>query len=302
MAAKKAKAVPSKAKPTKTVAKPTTKAATKAVPSKAKSTKPVAKATTKASSKSSVKSPVAQATTKVPAKTSAKPPVAKATTKVPAQKSDKPPVSKATKKRKVDEEESGVDGSKKQKTTHGSDDAPNDQGSVIQQALHGKTAPKKVKKKVVINHPPTKRMNIYMFGANTGGELGLGPNATNASVKRPRLNPNLPIDSVGVVQVATGGMHCAALTHDNKILTWGVNDDGALGRDTKWEGGMVNVEDADREVDETPLNPKESTPTAIDASEFPEGTVFTQLAASDSATFALTDEGLVYGWGAFRVS
>jgi regulator of chromosome condensation len=36
-------------------------------------------------------------------------------------------------------------------------------------------------------------------------------------------------------------------------------------------------------------------------SVFPEGTVFTQLAAGDSMTFALTDEGLVYGWGTFRV-
>ena len=37
---------------------------------------------------------------------------------------------------------------------------------------------------------------------------------------------------MGVVQIDAGGMHVVALTRDNKILTWGVNDQGALGRDT----------------------------------------------------------------------
>lgn len=107
--------------------------------------------------------------------------------------------------------------------------------------------------------------------------------------------------------MATGGMHCVALTNDNKILTWGVNDHGALGRDTEWSGGWVDMEgkgsrDQDQDSDsENELNPKESTPIAIDNSCFPTDTVFTQVAAGDNATFALTDQGLVYGWGTFKV-
>jgi len=50
------------------------------------------------------------------------------------------------------------------------------------------------------------------------------------------------------------------------------------------------------------LNPRESNPTAIPADKFPAGTKFVQMAAGDSTTFVLTDEGLVYGWGTFRVS
>lgn len=124
-------------------------------------------------------------------------------------------------------------------------------------------------------------------------------------VKRPRLNPLLPANSVGVVQVSTGGMHVLALTHDNKILSWGVNDQGALGRDTTWEGGLVDIDDAKSEDSsdsgsDSGMNPKEATPTAIPSDAFPEGTKFVQVAASDSASFALTDEGLVYGWGTFR--
>jgi regulator of chromosome condensation len=89
-------------------------------------------------------------------------------------------------------------------------------------------------------------------------------------------------------------------------LTWGVNDEGALGRDVTWEAPTraIDEEKSNEDSDddsETGINPKEATPTAIDMSVFPEGTVFTQLAAGDSMTFALTDEGLVYGWGTFRV-
>ncbi|KAI1503463.1 regulator of chromosome condensation 1/beta-lactamase-inhibitor protein II [Biscogniauxia marginata] len=99
-------------------------------------------------------------------------------------------------------------------------------------------------------------------------------------------------------------MHVVALTHDQKILTWGVNDDKALGRDTTWTGGTKDVDATsdDGDDDDTGINPNESTPGEVDLAAFPEGTVFVQVAATDSASFVLTDEGLVYGWGTFRGS
>lgn len=163
----------------------------------------------------------------------------------------------------------------------------------------------KPKPKVVINQAPTTRLNVYVFGEGSSGELGLGATKNAIDVKRPRLNPLLPADKIGVVHIAVGGMHCLALTHDNKILTWGVNDQGALGRDTTWEGGYRDIDDtksgsdSDDESD-SGLNPYESTPTAIPTDSFPEGTVFVEVAAGDSASFALTDDGQVYGWGTFR--
>ncbi|SMQ49084.1 unnamed protein product [Zymoseptoria tritici ST99CH_3D7] len=159
----------------------------------------------------------------------------------------------------------------------------------------------------VLNEPPTQRLNVYVFGEGTAGELGLGTAKSAVDVKRPRLNPNLKADTVGVVEIAAGGMHCVALTHDNKILTWGVNDQGTLGRDTTWDGGLRDMdaaaEDSDSDDDDdNGLNPKESTPGEVDWSqtELAEGTRFVQVAAGDSTSFVLTDDGKVYGWGTFR--
>ena len=160
-----------------------------------------------------------------------------------------------------------------------------------------------------INEAPTDRLDVFVFGEGSNGELGLGSRKVNGKkpmdVKRPRLNENLSAADVGVVQIACGGMHAAALTHDNKIYTWGVNDQGALGRDTTWDGGLRDMdaeESDDEDEDDTGMNPKESTPEAVPTESFaPYKPKFTQVIASDSATFALTEDGRVWGWGTFRV-
>ncbi|KAF3761706.1 RCC1/BLIP-II, partial [Cryphonectria parasitica EP155] len=180
-----------------------------------------------------------------------------------------------------------------------------------------KAAPKKkatptpkVKIGVQINFAPTQVLDVYVFGEGSAGELGLGATKVDGKkpidVKRPRKNVNLSAELVGVVQVACGGMHAIALTKDNKILTWGVNDQGTLGRDTQWDGGLRNVdvaeEDSDSDSDDSGLNPRESTPTEVNTKNIAPGTKFVQVAATDSASFALTEDGRVYSWGTFRCS
>lgn len=164
-------------------------------------------------------------------------------------------------------------------------------------------APKVPKPKNIINHAATRKLDVFVCGEGSSGELGLGNSRKAIDVKRPRLNHNLSASKVGVVHIAVGGMHAAALTHDGLIYTWGVNDQGALGRDTKWEKNANDNDEIDVDQDETvDLNPTECTPMPIPTEHFPPGTVFTQLACGDSTTFALTDNGEVWGWGTFRVS
>jgi regulator of chromosome condensation len=210
------------------------------------------------------------------------------------------------KKRKAEEdaedEEPKANSSKRRK---GDDESATTTAAVVPPPSPAAKKLKTVKARAVINHPPTRRLDIYVSGEGSQGELGLGPGkGPEHECTTSHLNPYLSAEHVGVVQLAVGGMHCAALTHDNKVLTWGVNDHGTLGRETRWDGGLVDVDDnkSDASSDDADLNPRESTPMAVEFTDLPEGTIFTQVAAGDSCTFALTDEGQVYGWGTFRVS
>ncbi|GKT52318.1 protein pim1 [Colletotrichum spaethianum] len=134
---------------------------------------------------------------------------------------------------------------------------------------------------------PTDVLDVAVWGSGENCELGLGPRITEAP--KPRLaDKYLHPDTVGVVQISAGGMHCVALTHDGKVLTWGVNDDGALGR--------IKSPDTPEEAAEDLLDPFESTPSQV---KFKDEVEIVQVAATNSACFALTAEGTVYGWGSF---
>jgi len=153
------------------------------------------------------------------------------------------------------------------------------------------------------NDAPTtgSKLNVYVFGSGSMGELGLGPQSSQRNVKRPRLNTNLLPESVGVVDIAVGGMHCAAIDCEGRVWTWGVNDQGVLGRDTTWSPEEdVEMDSDDGEEDDDQLNPKESVPGLVEG--FPEGTVISKIACGDSITVAVTSQGQVYAWGTFRVT
>ncbi|KAI8186579.1 Delta-1-pyrroline-5-carboxylate dehydrogenase [Colletotrichum sp. SAR 10_65] len=137
---------------------------------------------------------------------------------------------------------------------------------------------------------PTTKLDVFVIGSGENSELGLGPRHTQAP--RPRLNRLLDANSVGVVQVAVGGMHCVALTHDGKVLTWGVNDDGALGRVKSTSKSEAEAEEDEEDI----LDSFESTPEAVN---FDKEIDVVQVAATNSAGFALTAAGKVYGWGSF---
>ncbi len=312
--------VPSKKAATKAPAAKTTKAAAPA----AAPTKKAAAAPTKAPAKASAKAPTKAPANakKVPAAKKAAP--AKATD---AKAKDPAPVKAAaarksalpSRKKSGDEsdkeneqlpKDAAADAAKaaSKRKRDVEDDAGRDDD-------HEEEAPRPVKKakavsarpgkaKKILNEAPTDILEVFVFGEGSSGELGLGSFKVDGKkpidVKRPRLNANLK----NIVQIACGGMHVAALTSDNKILTWGVNDQGALGRDTTWGGGLKDMDDDDdsEDEDDSGLNPRESTPAEINTENVPHDVVWAQVAASDSATFALDSKGDVYGWGTFRVS
>lgn len=133
-------------------------------------------------------------------------------------------------------------------------------------------------------------------------ELGLGPLAKNKEVKRPRLNPFLPSDSVGVISLAVGGMHTLALDKENNVWSWGCNDYGALGRDTSGANEKLKDMEDSSDDEDGDLNELESTPAKIPSETFSgaDGKKIVQLTATDNLSCVLMNDGSVYAWGTFR--
>ncbi|KAF3940090.1 Alsin [Dactylella cylindrospora] len=210
---------------------------------------------------------------------------------------EKDEVSVASEDMEVDSNDSDADAdgerpSKKAKVEVGADTEPKKYVAPIPKARNIK----------VVRERSTNRLDVFVFGKGDMCELGLGPESKARTVMRPRLNPFLPISTVGVVEVAVGGMHTAVLTHDGKILTWGVNDQNALGRNTAWEAPEVDADQADDDDsdDDAQINPLESTPGPVEG--LPTEVNIVSIACSDSLTLAITDTGFVYAWGTFRCS
>ncbi|KAJ4377368.1 hypothetical protein N0V83_000193 [Neocucurbitaria cava] len=229
-------------------------------------------------------------------------------TETPAPAPAPAPAPEKTSKRKKDESESEAEPDEpavKKAKVERPKAAPKAAKTVKDPSKPDTKGPRRLKgKKTEINEIRyTEPLKVFVFGEGGSGELGFGATKKAIDVKRPRYNEAL--SNQNVVRVATGGMHVVALTKDNKILTWGVNDNGALGRDTsnadvKMRDLDADDSDSDSEDETGGLNDLESTPTAVSSDYFPEDTIFVDIAAGDSCSFALTTEGAIYGWGTFR--
>ena len=73
---------------------------------------------------------------------------------------------------------------------------------------------------------------VYVYGSGECDQLGLGDDVFEIKkAKKPvlELSPGVPLNRP-IVQIACGGMHTIALADNGVLLSWGCNDDGALGR------------------------------------------------------------------------
>lgn len=126
-------------------------------------------------------------------------------------------------------------------------------------------------KKVKVSHRSHGKEagQVLVLGQGDVGQLGQGEDIIER--KKPAL-VSLPEK---IVQVVAGGMHTVCLSDTGNVYTFGCNDEGALGRDTTEGSEMV--------------------PGKVMLEE-----KVVQVSAGDSHTAALTDDGTVYIWGAFR--
>lgn len=162
----------------------------------------------------------------------------------------------------------------------------------VPKTLEDTKAPPKIRK---VSEPPELDLHIFVCGQGPHGELGLNPDVFKGKkpmfVGKPLLNNNLCREYFGILQFDCGQTHGIALNRDGVILTWGSNETGALGRETKSEL------DSDGDT-----NLKEAVPDAIEDYHLDTRIRYTQVVASESASFALREDGKVVGWGSFKVS
>ncbi|XP_053521364.1 RCC1 and BTB domain-containing protein 1 isoform X4 [Artibeus jamaicensis] len=111
---------------------------------------------------------------------------------------------------------------------------------------------------------------VYAWGHNGYSQLGNG--TTNQGIAPIQVCTNLLIKQV--VEVACGSHHSVALAADGEVYGWGYNGNGQLGL-----GNNVN----------------QLTPVRVAALH---SVCVNQIVCGYAHTLALTDEGLLYAWGA----
>ena len=125
---------------------------------------------------------------------------------------------------------------------------------------------------------------VATCGMGDCGQLGLTDNIMGAKSPKPIKDG---FGGEAICQVACGGLHNVVLTDQGNVFTFGCNDDGAVGIRSK---------------DSTIYDPQllsqgdEGFLSSIGSKN--EGIM--QVAAGDSSSFALTAEGDLYFWGAYK--
>ncbi len=109
--------------------------------------------------------------------------------------------------------------------------------------------------------------DLYCWGRNTNGQLGIGTSGDNQYREEPTL-----VNSIhNVKQVATSDNHTCAVTEENKLYCWGANYLGQLGLGTN--------------------EYKKTTPTLVNLESVK------SVAVGGHHTCAVTTDGVAYCWG-----
>ncbi|CAG8652922.1 5608_t:CDS:2 [Dentiscutata erythropus] len=112
----------------------------------------------------------------------------------------------------------------------------------------------------------SKRTKLFVIGSNDCGELGLENDVEEMNI----------LDTCG-------SLHVAALTRDGTVITWGCNDEGALGRVTKSEE-----------------NPNATDENVLAYVQGLDDVVIVKVVCGSNMTLALSNRGQLYATGTFR--
>ncbi|RIA94469.1 regulator of chromosome condensation 1/beta-lactamase-inhibitor protein II [Glomus cerebriforme] len=142
---------------------------------------------------------------------------------------------------------------------------------------------------VPIPSRPQQIGQVYAIGSNLFAQCGMG--SIESSKKLDRIKS---LEQFKIVDISAGSIHSAALTVDGKIVTWGCNDHGTLGRFTetpKSEKAKEILEAGNYNIGE------EETPTYAEGLD---NVNIVKVVCGGNATFAISDQGHLYATGTFK--
>ncbi|WP_162598686.1 RCC1 domain-containing protein [Nocardioides gilvus] len=116
---------------------------------------------------------------------------------------------------------------------------------------------------------------VYAWGSNVSGQLGNDSTATSSLTPVATVLGATP-PAVKITAIAAGANHSLALGDDGNVYAWGDNTHGRLGDDT---------------------TAKRLTPVATLRGAIPSTVTINAIAAGETHSLALGDDGNVYAWG-----
>ena len=122
--------------------------------------------------------------------------------------------------------------------------------------------------------------NLYSWGANSRGQLGVGDNEPKSSPAAVDLPGNLT-----VIAVTAGYEFSMAIASDGKLYSWGSNSSGALGI------GVLSF------INGVYTNTNKNSPVAVSTASFPANLTFSAIGAGAYHSIALAADGDLYSWG-----
>ena len=133
---------------------------------------------------------------------------------------------------------------------------------------------------------------LFMFGTGDCGQLGFGEDVPELPFPKQLVWKGLSFE-----KLVCGGMHTVAVSGDGTVWSWGVNDEGALGRYAKSNNEFRDVMGLSGPITADMI--PENVPGKVD---LPPGSRVSEITAGDSHCMALLTSGEVWGWGSYRNS
>ncbi|KAF7458077.1 regulator of chromosome condensation RCC1 [Cryptosporidium felis] len=161
---------------------------------------------------------------------------------------------------------------------------------------------------------------VWVWGSGECDQLGIEESLLDEelSLKEPMKIEKLS-NEFNIVDISSGALHNLVLTDKGEVISWGCNDDGALGRLSlklklrlEKQKNCLN-EDEDNDRDEDNLEGSEDQDDEEDDEDgdkypnkviFPEGSEVRvkSIVCGDCYSCCLTEDGEIYLWGSYKDS